>query len=271
MEDNRYSRYKGNVGDQSRPYGEDYGEDLSYEGGRPVRDDRRKRSSRVREGYGLQYPRRGSPREWLPEHQGFDYGMSRTGSRARIGGFHFGLASYHEEEPYGEEYSEQFSVGGRGYMSDDDYDQGTRRYSENRGYRRQASFRPEGQRYPETYRSAAGGYLSEHVGSDRDRRDYNEDPDHGNLYGTHYDIRSGLHRGKGPKNYRRSDDRIRDEISDRLADDPFTDASDIDVTINNGEVILSGTVFDRTQKRRAEDIVESVSGVTHVENRLRRR
>ena len=77
------------------------------------------------------------------------------------------------------------------------------------------------------------------------------------------------HRGKGPKNYRRSDDRIRDDINDRLTDYPYLDASDIDVEINNGEVILTGTVESRYAKRMAEDITEDVSGVTHVENRLR--
>jgi osmotically-inducible protein OsmY len=77
------------------------------------------------------------------------------------------------------------------------------------------------------------------------------------------------HRGKGPKNYRRSDDRIRDDINDRLTDYPYLDASDIDVEINNGEVVLTGTVESRYAKRMAEDITEDVSGVTHVENRLR--
>lgn len=78
-----------------------------------------------------------------------------------------------------------------------------------------------------------------------------------------------MYRGKGPKNYQRSDDRIREDINDRLSDDWFVDASDVEVTVNSGEVTLSGTVDERTSKRRAEDIAESVSGVKHVENRLR--
>jgi len=39
--------------------------------------------------------------------------------------------------------------------------------------------------------------------------------------------------------------------------------------VQNGEVILAGYVFNRTSKRRAEQIAERVSGVTNVENRLR--
>ena len=77
------------------------------------------------------------------------------------------------------------------------------------------------------------------------------------------------HRGKGPKNYNRSDDRIKEDINDKLSDDPFIDASDIDVTVSNGEVTLTGTVDHRSTKRRAEDLAEAVSGVRNVENRIR--
>lgn len=77
------------------------------------------------------------------------------------------------------------------------------------------------------------------------------------------------HRGKGPKNYNRSDDRIKEDINDKLSDDPFIDASDIDVTVSSGEVTLTGTVDHRSTKRRAEDLAEAVSGVKHVENRIR--
>jgi osmotically-inducible protein OsmY len=79
----------------------------------------------------------------------------------------------------------------------------------------------------------------------------------------------GQHKGKGPKNYSRSDDRIKEDINDKLSDDPFIDASDIDVTVSNGEVTLTGTVDERSSKRRAEDIAENVSGVKNVENRIR--
>jgi osmotically-inducible protein OsmY len=77
------------------------------------------------------------------------------------------------------------------------------------------------------------------------------------------------HKGKGPRNYKRSDERIKEDINDRLSDDPFVDASEIDVTANEGDVTLTGTVNERSDKRRAEDIAEAVSGVKNVENRLR--
>jgi osmotically-inducible protein OsmY len=77
------------------------------------------------------------------------------------------------------------------------------------------------------------------------------------------------HRGRGPKNYVRSDERIRDDANDRLTEDWRIDAQDITVTVENGEVTLDGTVTDRAAKRRAEDLIEDISGVKHVQNNLR--
>jgi osmotically-inducible protein OsmY len=70
------------------------------------------------------------------------------------------------------------------------------------------------------------------------------------------------HRGRGPKGYARSDDRIREDVSDRLGDDWLVDATEIEVSVVSGEVTLSGTVNSRDQRRRAEDIAESVSGAS---------
>jgi len=69
----------------------------------------------------------------------------------------------------------------------------------------------------------------------------------------------------------RSDDRIREDVCDRLSDDDEVDASDITVTVSNAEVRLEGTVSDRYSKHRAEDIVDSVSGVRDISNHLRTR
>ena len=82
-------------------------------------------------------------------------------------------------------------------------------------------------------------------------------------------MRGGNFRGRGPKAYRRSDERIREDINDRLTDHAYLDASDIEVLVKEGEVTLTGKVFDRTDKRLAEDVAESVSGVKHVQNNLR--
>jgi osmotically-inducible protein OsmY len=75
--------------------------------------------------------------------------------------------------------------------------------------------------------------------------------------------------GRGPKGYQRSDARIHEDVCDRLAEAPDIDASDIEVRTTNGEVTLSGSVREREEKRRAEDLIEGVSGVRDVHNNLR--
>lgn len=77
------------------------------------------------------------------------------------------------------------------------------------------------------------------------------------------------HSGRGPQNYTRSDDRIREDVNDKLTDDWAVDARKVTVSVKSGEVTLDGTVSTRLQKRRAEDCAEEVSGVKHVQNNLR--
>lgn len=77
------------------------------------------------------------------------------------------------------------------------------------------------------------------------------------------------HRGVGPRNYRRSDERLREIVCERLADDHDVDATDVEVVVENGVVRLSGTVADRWMKRAAEQVAESVTGVSDVDNQLR--
>ena len=77
------------------------------------------------------------------------------------------------------------------------------------------------------------------------------------------------HQGKGPRNYERRDERILEDINDRLCDNPYLNASEMEVNVSKGDVVLTGTVDSREDKRMAEDIAESVSGVQNIENRLR--
>lgn len=77
------------------------------------------------------------------------------------------------------------------------------------------------------------------------------------------------YRGMGPKGYRRSDERISEDAHERLADDSWIDASNIDISVKDGEVTLSGQVDNRESKHRAERLIEDISGVSHVQNNLR--
>lgn len=84
------------------------------------------------------------------------------------------------------------------------------------------------------------------------------------------DGRSDLpsHRGRGPKNWRRSDERIREMVNERLTDHDDVDATDIEVSVQDGEVTLTGMVSSRREKRLAEDVAWSCRGVQDVHNRL---
>jgi osmotically-inducible protein OsmY len=77
------------------------------------------------------------------------------------------------------------------------------------------------------------------------------------------------HRGRGPQGYKRPDERINDDAHQRLTDDPWLDASNINVSVAGGEVTLSGTVDSREAKHRAERLIEDLPGVNHVQNNLR--
>src|SRR5579863_1474370 len=79
----------------------------------------------------------------------------------------------------------------------------------------------------------------------------------------------GQHSGKGPRGFTRSDDRIKEDICERLTEHPELDATDLEIKVHDGEVTLTGTVNERWNKRVAEDLAESVSGVKQVQNQIR--
>jgi hypothetical protein len=76
-------------------------------------------------------------------------------------------------------------------------------------------------------------------------------------------------RGRGPKGYVRSDERLREVICEHLTHDPAIDASELEVQVRNGEVTLAGEVRDRAMKWRAEDVAEECARGGVVHNRLR--
>jgi hypothetical protein len=75
--------------------------------------------------------------------------------------------------------------------------------------------------------------------------------------------------GKGPKGFRRSDDRIREEVCVTLTRHPGVDATDIDVDVSLGVVTLKGTVQERRMKHLAEITIENLLGVKDVINQIR--
>ncbi|PLP97272.1 RNA-binding protein [Cupriavidus pauculus] len=73
----------------------------------------------------------------------------------------------------------------------------------------------------------------------------------------------------GPKGYQRSDERIREDLCERLAMSGRVDVREVEVSVASGVVTLSGTVQDRQQKYRIEDMAEEVFGVKDVHNQIR--
>ena len=177
--------------------------------------------------------RAGSSSDWENE-RGDYYGRSYGGG----GGYSQGPGYYGQGRSYGQ----------GGYGQGGSYGQSSS--GQGRGFTGQVSDRNYGEPSDLGWGAATGGYRP-YGGSPWESR------------------RRGPFSGKGPRGYVRSDERIREDVSDRLSDDDELDASDITVTVSKSEVTLEGTVPDRHSKRRAEDIAESVSGVTEVHNRLR--
>ncbi|MBC7466468.1 MAG: BON domain-containing protein [Bdellovibrio sp.] len=102
----------------------------------------------------------------------------------------------------------------------------------------------------------------------------------GSQYGSHQSTQGvwgapntqslyGEHNGKGPKNYRRSDDRVREDVSEALAHHGGIDASEVEVSVSEGVVTLSGTIESRQMKRMIEESIEHMSGVQDIKNELK--
>jgi hypothetical protein len=76
-------------------------------------------------------------------------------------------------------------------------------------------------------------------------------------------------RGRGPRGYKRTDERLHEIICERLTEDPQIDASEISVKVERGEVTLEGEVPDRRTKHHVEDVVDEISWGAPIYNRLR--
>jgi len=81
--------------------------------------------------------------------------------------------------------------------------------------------------------------------------------------------RKGLFIGRGPRGYRRSDESIREDVGEYLARHGRIDAGQIQVSVDDGEVTLSGIVGAREEKRLAENVARACPGVKEVHNKLR--
>ncbi len=66
-----------------------------------------------------------------------------------------------------------------------------------------------------------------------------------------------------------SDDKIYDQVRQKLANDPDVKGAGFKVTVKNGSVTMEGTVHDEHAREKAEKIAKKVKGVTSVNNQLK--
>jgi osmotically-inducible protein OsmY len=203
---------------------------------------------------------------------GGEYGNQYGGFQGRTGrGYRSGRERYENDPDYLSDRDSRYGSHERDYGSSGS----ERNYGTSRNYSQRYNY-PSGFRSGESYGRGRSEY---------DRGDYDSGQERGwwdrasdevaSWFGDEeaerrrrMDEQRQMYRGRGPKGYRRSDERIKEDVNDRLSEG-YLDASDIEVEVQNSEVTLTGTVNNRNDKRRAEDIAESVSGVTNVENRIR--
>jgi hypothetical protein len=74
---------------------------------------------------------------------------------------------------------------------------------------------------------------------------------------------------QGPRGYQRSDERMKEDISERLMASHYIDCSDVSVDVRGGKVVLEGSVPARNMKHAIEDLVDACPGVQDIDNRVR--
>jgi osmotically-inducible protein OsmY len=231
----------------SRQSGSRGGSDLGQWGGRSQDDDEGRYSeSREREFSG--------------------YGSSGYGSSGNYGG-----SEERDRSNYGNENYSGYGNFGQGDYSQGDYGQrdsgssGTSQYGRSSfgGTRNYSGSQGSGSQDWGSQGSGSQGWGSQ--GSGGRQMGWSEPYGEGQQYGSRGS--QGLHRGKGPKGYQRSDERIKELISESLSDHPEIDASEITVNVQGGKLTLEGTVDSRQTKNTVEDIAEQFC--QDVQNNLR--
>ena len=181
--------------------------------------------------------------EYEPENTGGSFDNRLFGGRSR---------DMYDREGYNRNRSRPYRSAGMRSDYGDDYG-----YQENRGF---------GRDFRSTRFDQEPGY-NNYVGYDSEGAFY-QDLD--NPYSNDYwDAGDQNFSGIGPQDYQRSDQRIMEDVCERLTDHGMIDASDIEINVDNRKVTLNGTVPDRQTKRMAEDIVDDVFGVDDIDNNLK--
>jgi hypothetical protein len=223
--------------------------------------------------------------DWMTYGRPEDY--DREGTRA--GGTNYGIRGREDwergHERGGHLGRQDYGYGGRGREDwDRGFERGGRMGRQDYGYDQQDWDRD----YERRGRMGRQGYERgdrdwnewdrDYERSERMRR-FEEDQFIQNPYDYEYDepewtytevwMIEGPYTGLGPRGYQRDDDRIFEDVCERLTYHGQIDPSDVDVKVKDGEVTLKGRVQDRRSKRIIEDVAASVHGVMDVHNQLK--
>lgn len=209
-------------------YGRDFGDRYEGEFG-DIEDEEASFGGRERSGRGRWHEgERG--RFGGQERYGQSYGSYGYGPYSGQG---FGYGQYYGQTGYGQPYG-QTGYGQQGIGSQFGYGRG-----EGYGYGGESRFGTQSERFGWIGREAPAG-----------REGW-----------------GGRFIGRGPKGYTRSDERLREEVCDRLTAVDL-DVSEVEVTVKNAEVTFTGTVQDRWTKHAVEDIADHVLGVREIHNQV---
>lgn len=193
------------------------------------------------------------------------------GSHARSRGFFDDDRDegYHSVERYGDPtYGGAFEDRAYGMTVDERFGAGYRDHVPDRppSWSAREAYGPmmsEGPEYRVAGAEHPGGYAGRRGG-----RGYGYEP--GAPAYAHHELEPvGGHRGKGPRGYQRTDARLHELVCETLTEDDQVDATDIEVSVRGGDVVLAGHVPARSMKRRAEDCIEQISGIKDVQNQLK--
>ena len=167
------------------------------------------------------------------------------------GAYAYGNGPRDEGRQIEDEYSDESAVS---------YEQGPRQQYGQRPY----SQRPYGQRYSQRFGQQYNPPYDQQYG-----RHFGQQYGQGQPYDRSYGQSGGRRFTSGPKGYQRSDERLKEDISERLMESHYIDSSDVSIDVRGAKVVLDGTVPSRHMKHAIEDLVDACPGVQDIDNRVR--
>jgi osmotically-inducible protein OsmY len=189
-----------------------------------------------------QFGQRRDPRETYERDYGREEYRRRQGSDERYGSGDFGYEGGRRGEPsFGEDEQQPR------YFGTGNYSEGGTHYTG--GFDERATD------------ESTLGYARGDYGYGYEDRDRQREPRRSGTFQRAFK--------QGPKGYQRSDERLKEDISERLMQAHEVDSSDVTVNVVSGKVTFDGTVPDRYMKHYIEDLADSCPGVQDIDNRIR--